>query len=54
MTMVNPGLKGLTADQNDNRFNLFYLPIKSLLLGMKGVLQHQDLKMFRHKSNKYE
>ena len=35
-------------------FNLFYLSIKSLILGTKCVLQHQDLQMFGLNLNKYE
>ena len=35
-------------------FNLFYLPIKSLILGTKCVFKHQDLQRICLKLNKYE
>ena len=35
-------------------FNLFYLSIKSLILGAKCALKHQDLQRIDLKSNKYE
>ena len=36
------------------RVNPFYQPIKSLLLEMKSVFEHQDLQIFGLKSHKYE
>ena len=35
-------------------FFKFFLPIKSLLLGMKRVFKHSDLQKFCLKLNKYE
>ena len=35
------------------RFNPFYYPFKSQLLGAKSVFKHQDLKMFGPKLDKY-
>ena len=35
-------------------FNMFYYSIKSLLLGKKSVLRHQDLQRIDLKLNKYE
>ena len=35
-------------------FNLFYFLIKSLMLGTKCVLKHQDLQLIDLKLNKYE
>ena len=54
--MQREGLKGylLRAKHDYNRFNLFDLPIKSLLLEMKWGLKHQHVRMFGLKLNKYE
>ena len=40
------------TDANYCHFNLFYLSIKSLILGKKCVFKHQDLQMFGLKLKK--
>ena len=35
-------------------FNLFYYPVKLLVIGTKCMLRHQDLQIFGLKSNKVE
>ena len=49
-TSINPSI----AKHDFGHFNLFYEPIKSMLLGTKYVRENQDLQMLGMKLSKYE